>query len=600
MSLSIEDQYLLHELLVPIDNTNQYESQRLQKLRNLQILDSNQQDFEYNRFTLMAQRLFQVPIALVSLVDVDRQWFKSNIGLSDMQTHRNLAFCSYTCLPFTEDVMVIHDALNDIRFKESKLVLGPPYIRFYAGAAIIIDGYKIGSLCIIDIIPHTTFTIEEKMTLLDIANMISIKLQNRRKHEFNIQYERAIMIMNFMNEMKYYTKEMNQKIQTISTNSNQYIEDDKISYFIEDIKQILYHLSIRIELNLLLGPVVLRKPNSIPLSYDTTSNLQFLSIKATRCDIFTTIQYVKNFISNIIIPNSTSCRIDWLVDNTSFQKGFIAYSFPDVLIYVLSDFISKHMNTWGSIRVFISFQQEEGLSSTGKSNDKFSISIRGKSAIRGKIHVQLHVSKLSNNNSNAQTVFSSGISTPLMNKTSNIVNPPYHPHLPILARSLTSSIGSYSSIHEYYPSNEMLNDVGGTLEINSTNQMIDLTSIESMNYSDKIGFTLPCTIEVNTNISHLNNSRSHSFVQDNKKIKKRSDSISISLHPVVEYDGRVLVLRQHNDSTCLDYQSSWNHILIQLRHHNFYIDEIFHVEGALDILQTNAYDMLVLDLNMVC
>jgi len=76
-------------------------------------------------------------VALVTLVDVNRQWFKSKVGLDFIQTDRNSAFCAYTVLPQSPDVLVIADALSDERFSKNVLVTGFPFIRFYAGAALI-------------------------------------------------------------------------------------------------------------------------------------------------------------------------------------------------------------------------------------------------------------------------------------------------------------------------------------------------------------------------------------------------------------------------------------------------------------------------------
>jgi GAF domain-containing protein len=121
---------LIEKLTVPVPYD---EGARLSVLQETHLLDSDLNDPEFDRFTAMVKRLFHVPIALISLIDADRQWFKSCIGLPVYQTHRNSAFCSYTVLPSSEDVMVVLDAEVDDRFKDNPLVKGAPYIRFYAG-----------------------------------------------------------------------------------------------------------------------------------------------------------------------------------------------------------------------------------------------------------------------------------------------------------------------------------------------------------------------------------------------------------------------------------------------------------------------------------
>jgi len=114
-------------------------------------------DPAFDRFTSLCQRIFKVrsiladivfyffiifnffkvPISLVLLVDVNRQWFKSKVGLDIIQTDRNSAFCAYTVLPESPDVLVVSDALSDERFSQNPHVTGFPFIRFYAGVALI-------------------------------------------------------------------------------------------------------------------------------------------------------------------------------------------------------------------------------------------------------------------------------------------------------------------------------------------------------------------------------------------------------------------------------------------------------------------------------
>ena len=109
------------------------EAVRLTTLRSLDILDSLGEE-RFDRLTRMAKQMFRVPIALVSLVDENRQWFKSCVGLDVSETSRDISFCGHAILG--DEVFVISDTLKDDRFSDNPLVLEDPHIRFYAGCPI--------------------------------------------------------------------------------------------------------------------------------------------------------------------------------------------------------------------------------------------------------------------------------------------------------------------------------------------------------------------------------------------------------------------------------------------------------------------------------
>lgn len=124
------------------------EAQRLAALRALGILDTPAEE-RFDRITRVAQRLFDVPIALVSLVDAERQWFKSRQGLTASETGRDISFCGHAIAG--TGVFVVPDARADVRFVDNPLVTGAPHIRFYAGVPLAsADGHNLGTLCIID------------------------------------------------------------------------------------------------------------------------------------------------------------------------------------------------------------------------------------------------------------------------------------------------------------------------------------------------------------------------------------------------------------------------------------------------------------------
>jgi diguanylate cyclase (GGDEF)-like protein len=125
---------------------------RLSTLRTLRLLDTPAEE-RFDRLTRLARRLFDVPIALVSLLDENRQWFKSCAGLGVRETGRDISFCGHAIMH--DDVFMIPDARTDARFHDNPLVTGEPGIRFYAGQPLTVpNGSKLGTLCLIDTRPR--------------------------------------------------------------------------------------------------------------------------------------------------------------------------------------------------------------------------------------------------------------------------------------------------------------------------------------------------------------------------------------------------------------------------------------------------------------
>ena len=150
------------------------EAVRLKALRSLDLLDTPEEE-RFDRLTRMAKRMFRVPIALVSLVDEDRQWFKSCDGLAGpRETPRNVSFCGHAILG--DDIFLISNTLADERFADNPLVAGEPHIRFYAGCPLRSSGgVKIGTLCIIDTAPRD-FDDDDAVALRDLASMVEDEL----------------------------------------------------------------------------------------------------------------------------------------------------------------------------------------------------------------------------------------------------------------------------------------------------------------------------------------------------------------------------------------------------------------------------------------
>lgn len=158
-------------MLFPAKPAN--ETLRVQTLHRLKLLDTQAEE-RFDRLTRLAKRLFGVPIALVSLVDSDRQWFKSCVGLEASETGRDISFCGHAILG--EQIFLVTDAELDERFHDNPLVTGEPGIRFYAGCPLTVaDGSTLGTLCLIDVKPRDLDD-EERGLLRDLARMAEQEL----------------------------------------------------------------------------------------------------------------------------------------------------------------------------------------------------------------------------------------------------------------------------------------------------------------------------------------------------------------------------------------------------------------------------------------
>jgi signal transduction histidine kinase/ActR/RegA family two-component response regulator len=152
---------------------------RVAALRALGILDTPPEP-NYDDLTRLAAQICQVPIALISLVDADRQWFKARVGLDPAETPRELSFCAHAIAEPQTDVFVVPDASADPRFAANALVTGAPHIRFYAGTPLVThDGWALGTLCVIDRVPRQ-LTPDQLHALTTLRRHILDALELRR------------------------------------------------------------------------------------------------------------------------------------------------------------------------------------------------------------------------------------------------------------------------------------------------------------------------------------------------------------------------------------------------------------------------------------
>ncbi|MBW0432352.1 GAF domain-containing hybrid sensor histidine kinase/response regulator [Leptospira yasudae] len=184
------------------------ETERLKALDSYQVVDTAPEE-KFDSLTQIAAFICDTPTALISLIDVDRLWFKAKVGMADSETPRNISFCQYAILQ--DDIFEIEDAKQDARFKNNPLVLGPPFIRFYAGTPLKTpDGFNIGTLCVIDQNPKRLDD-RQRIILKVLSNQVIANFElikkNReliliRKKEEELQNSKSQFFANMSHEIR--------------------------------------------------------------------------------------------------------------------------------------------------------------------------------------------------------------------------------------------------------------------------------------------------------------------------------------------------------------------------------------------------------------
>lgn len=155
------------------------EAKRLESLRSYSVLDTPPEKV-FDEITALAAHICKTPMSLVSLIDQDRQWFKSKFGLDAPETNRDSSFCGHAILQ--PDVFIVPDSLKDQRFKDNPLVRGDPNVRFYAGVPLVMpDDFSLGTLCVIDNVPRT-LSVEQLDALKLLGKNVCAQLELRRKN----------------------------------------------------------------------------------------------------------------------------------------------------------------------------------------------------------------------------------------------------------------------------------------------------------------------------------------------------------------------------------------------------------------------------------
>lgn len=181
------------------------EGERLEALESLGILYSPSEE-RFDRITKLACKVFDVPMALVSLVASECQWFKSSQGISAAETPREISFCGHAI--HGEDALVIPDAAVDPRFEDNPLVTGPPNIRFYAGHPIEYQGRKLGTLCLIDDQPRS-FSMSDREDLKSLALWVQNEISVTALSQSQLELLKELGVSRRQNMLDPLTKTWN-------------------------------------------------------------------------------------------------------------------------------------------------------------------------------------------------------------------------------------------------------------------------------------------------------------------------------------------------------------------------------------------------------
>ncbi|HVK97540.1 MAG TPA: adenylate/guanylate cyclase domain-containing protein [Flavisolibacter sp.] len=208
------------------DNELQKEKERLNALYRYDILDTEQEEV-YNKIADVASYICGTPVSLITLIDADRQWFKSHKGLDITELPREISFCNHAIK--TDHLMEVPDMLLDTRFNNNPLVVNDPGVRFYAGSPLVTsDGYKLGTLCVLDNKPRS-LTEEQKNCLTTLAEQIVAQMELKRQKE---QLQK--LNINLIDELESKLEDRNKVLQLFT----RFVPDEIVSKHLasEDLK----------------------------------------------------------------------------------------------------------------------------------------------------------------------------------------------------------------------------------------------------------------------------------------------------------------------------------------------------------------------------
>jgi CheY-like chemotaxis protein len=337
-SLSSEDAAATAGLKVPIPEN---EAERLYTLREAQLLNTKRSDPAFDRFSTLTKRLFGVPSCSINLVEADRVLAKSTAGLEFKETPRDASFCTYTILPDSPDVFVVEDAESDDRFANFPTVKGPPFVRFYAGAALTINNVKIGTLCIVGQEPRVgSFSTEDRMNLLDIGAAVSDLIRERYDALQSMQKDTAKIVLGMMSNLRAPVSKMTTASTSLLTQPEVTALSDA-EYLKKNLLGSVSHLELLVESSVSLGQIVVDKAESESYGYKL-------------CDILTSVKEAIKILENL----ESAPWVNWHIDSSKFEEAHVHICSPKVIYFLLLSAIERLIATWSSVSVDISFQQD--------------------------------------------------------------------------------------------------------------------------------------------------------------------------------------------------------------------------------------------------
>lgn len=186
------------------------EAQRLKVLWQYDVLDTVPEEV-FDDLTELAARICGAPVALISLVDEDRQWFKAKVGTTMTETARDISFCTHAITQ--PGLFIVSDASKDPRFRNSPLVTSDPKIRFYAGAPLVTtDGYALGTLCVIDKVPRKLRPSQEQALLILARHVVSQLELRHRTSQLAIVKKQSSAFKSKVNELQQQLNEARQQL----------------------------------------------------------------------------------------------------------------------------------------------------------------------------------------------------------------------------------------------------------------------------------------------------------------------------------------------------------------------------------------------------